>query len=223
MPKIAATLIAVRPSVVNCDCCHFDCVLKSRTLYPTIPSSRECLDTHSFDQSSIKTIFTTSLTNVPSLIFGLRHCIRKQVSKLHLSSDTHKIGPGVYEAALRFGDAVELADRGQLFKTSIKQLGLLQPILHPGRTAVYPSFMAKPSAKTPGCSGHIHLSLMDSNGGNLFYDATDPNGMSQAFKHFVAGLLYALPDVLPMYAPTVNSYKRLVENYCMLLGIGRLF
>jgi glutamine synthetase len=73
--------------------------------------------------------------------------------------------------------------------------------------------MAKPNSGLPGCSGHIHLSLMTAEGVNLFYDDKDAHGMSQLFKYFIAGLLHCLPYVLPMYAPHVNSYKRLVENY----------
>jgi glutamine synthetase len=48
---------------------------------------------------------------------------------------------------------------------------------------------------------------------NLFYDKNDPNNMSQLMKKFIAGLLRLLPDLMPIYAPTINSYKRLVENY----------
>jgi len=36
--------------------------------------------------------------------------------------------------------------------------------------------------------------------------------MSETMKHFLAGQLYCLPYILPMYAPTINSYKRMVEN-----------
>ena len=122
-------------------------------------------------------------------------------------------GPGVYEAALRYGSAIDLADAGQLFKTSVKQLGQLVPKRHPGAKAVYPSFMAKPNAQLPGCSGHIHVSVVAPTGENLFYDAQDALGMSQLFKHFLAGVLKCMPWIMPMFAPTVNSYKRLVENY----------
>ena len=74
--------------------------------------------------------------------------------------------------------------------------------------------MAKPNSQLPGCSGHLHVSLMGPGGVNLFYDEKDPLGMSQLFKHFLAGVLACMPWILPLYAPTVNSYKRLVENYC---------
>jgi glutamine synthetase len=121
-------------------------------------------------------------------------------------------GPGVYEVALKYGSALELSDRAQLFKTSAKQIGQLQPKLH-NTSTVYPCFMAKHHADLPGCSGHIHLSLFDSKGNNLFYDDKDPDGMSELFRSFLAGILHCLPYVMPIYAPNVNSYKRYAGNF----------
>jgi glutamine synthetase len=75
------------------------------------------------------------------------------------------------------------------------------------------SFMAKWNENLPGCGGHVHQSLWNKNKSeNLFYDAADANKMSELHKHYLAGQLYCLPHILPMYAPTINSYKRLVEG-----------
>jgi glutamine synthetase len=114
-------------------------------------------------------------------------------------------GPGVLEAAIVFGDALECADRGVLFKTSVKEIAY--------RFGILPTFMAKPSANLPGCSGHLHLSLWDENGENRFFDGGDPCRMSSTFRSFLAGQLLLLPEILPFFAPNVNSYKRLVDGY----------
>ncbi|KAI8579182.1 hypothetical protein K450DRAFT_243151 [Umbelopsis ramanniana AG] len=116
-------------------------------------------------------------------------------------------GPGVFEAALAYNNAMESADRAVLFKTSIKQLAINHGFIA--------SFMAKPWNDLPGCSGHIHFSLKDTDGNNVFVpeDKSSKDGMSQTMKHFVAGILLGLPSILAVLAPTVNSYKRLVENY----------
>jgi glutamine synthetase len=115
-------------------------------------------------------------------------------------------GPGVLEAAILYGDALEAGDRAALFKTSVKEIG--------ARFGIMPSFMAKWNAALPGCSGHTHLSLWNAEGTqNLFYDQADPHRMSPVFKSFLAGMLEALPELLPFFAPTVNSYKRLVDGY----------
>ena len=114
-------------------------------------------------------------------------------------------GPGVYEAALLFTDALEMADRAILFKTGAKEIG--------ARFGIMPSFMAKWSAQYPGCSGHLHQSLTDGSK-NVFHDAKGRHsGMSKVFESYVAGQLASLIGMAPMYWPTVNSYKRLVDGF----------
>jgi glutamine synthetase len=113
-------------------------------------------------------------------------------------------GPGVFEAAILYGDALEAADRGVLFKSAVKEIGR--------RFGIMPSFMAKWSTDLPGCSGHLHQSLWR-DGENVFHDARDPLRMSPTFRSYLAGLLACLPEILPFFAPTVNSYKRLVDGY----------
>lgn len=114
-------------------------------------------------------------------------------------------GPGVLEAAISYSEMLEACDRAVLFKTAVKEIGYQHGIL--------PTFMAKIREDLPGCGGHVHQSLWDTSGSkNLFYDDSDPLKMSETMKSYVAGQLYCLPHLLPMYAPTVNSYKRLVEG-----------
>jgi glutamine synthetase len=113
-------------------------------------------------------------------------------------------GPGVFEAAILYSDGLEAADRAVLFKSSVKEIG--------PRFGIMPSFMAKWNEKLPGCSGHIHQSLWDQHGKNAFYEERDPHKMSATFRHFLAGQMRCMPEILPFFAPTVNSYKRLVEG-----------
>jgi glutamine synthetase len=114
-------------------------------------------------------------------------------------------GPGVYEAAILFSDALEAADRAILFKTGAKEIG--------ARFGIMPSFMAKWSAQYPGCSGHLHQSLSDGKK-NLFHDPKGRHGgMSKLFESYLAGQLEHLMGMAPMFWPTVNSYKRLVDGF----------
>ena len=86
---------------------------------------------------------------------------------------------------------------------------------------ITPCFMAKPRQGLPGNSGHMHVSIVDKDGKNLFArekkdteaEWEDIQGLSDMGRHFLAGLLDGLPDVMPLVAPTINSYKRLVENF----------
>ena len=112
-------------------------------------------------------------------------------------------GPGVYEAALLYAPGIEAGDRGILFKLAAKEIGQ--------RFGIMPSFMAKWNTQYPGCGGHIHQSLSDGKR-NVFYDARNPRRMSKLFESYLAGQLALLEDLQAMYAPTVNSYKRLVDG-----------
>ncbi|KAJ3560777.1 hypothetical protein NPX13_g9189 [Xylaria arbuscula] len=104
-------------------------------------------------------------------------------------------GPGVYEAALEFGQISEMADRASLFKYAVKSVA--------NKYGITPSFMAKPKHGLPGCS--------ETKDENAKYP--DIAHLSDLGRHFLAGLLEGLPDVMPLLAPNVNSYKRLVENF----------
>ncbi|HEY9489271.1 MAG TPA: glutamine synthetase, partial [Chryseosolibacter sp.] len=114
-------------------------------------------------------------------------------------------GPGVLEAAIAYSEMAEAADRAVLFKTAVKEIAY--------RHGIMATFMAKISEALPGCGGHVHQSLWDETGShNLFFDDHDHLKMSGLMKSYLAGQLHCLPHLLAMYAPTVNSYKRLVEG-----------
>lgn len=115
-------------------------------------------------------------------------------------------GPGVFEAAILYTDTIDAADRAVLFKAGAKEIG--------SRLGILPTFMAKWNTTLPGCSGHHHQSLFPVDGGpNGFHDPEGAHGMSDLFRSYLAGQLAYLGELLPMLAPTVNSYKRLVEGY----------
>jgi glutamine synthetase len=112
-------------------------------------------------------------------------------------------GPGTYEAAIKYGHAIDAADRAALFKTSVKEIAYKHGIMA--------TFMAKISENLPGCGGHVHQSLWNGDS-NIFFDAKKPHNISDIMKSYIAGQLLVLPQILPMIAPTINSYKRLVEG-----------
>ncbi len=112
-------------------------------------------------------------------------------------------GPGVYEAAIRYAPLLKAADKAALFKTAIKEIA--------ARNGLIVTFMAKWNAALPGCSGHLHQSLWDTEGQtNLFHD--DANGMSALMRHYIGGQLALMPEVMAMICPTINSYKRTVPG-----------
>jgi glutamine synthetase len=122
---------------------------------------------------------------------------------IHLEGLHTETGPGVYEAAITYSDVLLAADNAILFKTSVKEIAYKHGVLA--------TFMAKVSENLPGCSGHVHQSLWKENT-NIFHDASGKHQMSELMNQYIAGQLYCLPHILPMVAPTINSYKRLVEG-----------
>ncbi|MCO4293519.1 glutamine synthetase [Solitalea sp. MAHUQ-68] len=148
---------------------------------------------YSILRSSLKNEFMTDL-------FELLKRFQVPIEGLHTET-----GPGVYEAAITYADALEAADRATLFKTAVKEIGY--------KHGVIATFMAKIAENLPGCSGHVHQSLWDlESTKNLFYEEKDEQQMSGIMRSYIAGQLYCLPHILPMMAPTINSYKRLVEG-----------
>jgi glutamine synthetase len=114
-------------------------------------------------------------------------------------------GPGTYEASIGYAPLPEAGDRAVLFKTAVKEIAY--------RHGIMATFMAKINENLPGCGGHIHQSLWDKTSKkNLFYEENDPLKISKVMKQYIAGQLHCLPHLLPLYAPTINSYKRLVEG-----------
>ncbi|HEY1696782.1 MAG TPA: glutamine synthetase family protein [Polyangiaceae bacterium] len=112
-------------------------------------------------------------------------------------------GPGVYEVAIRYGEALRAADDAALFKTAMKQTA--------HRLGLSVTFMAKWNHDLPGSSGHVHQSLWK-DGKNAFYDAADDNKLSEVAKHYLGGQLALMPELTALYSPTVNSYKRYVPG-----------
>lgn len=112
-------------------------------------------------------------------------------------------GPGVYEVAIRYDDALRAADKAALFKVGMKQ------IAHEHGLSV--TFMAKWNAALPGSSGHLHQSLWRQ-GENVFNDASAASGISKTLRHYIGGQCALMPELTALYSPTVNAYKRYVPG-----------
>lgn len=110
-------------------------------------------------------------------------------------------GPGQEEINLTYAEAVEMADRHAIYKNGVKEIAHLH-----GKAV---TFMAKYRNDLAGSSCHVHSSLWDAkSGAPVFYDATQPRGMSKVFRHYVAGQLALAREYTLFLAPFINSYKR---------------
>lgn len=124
---------------------------------------------------------------------------------LGLPRDTfmHEMGISQFEINLLHGDPLLLADQTFLFKHLLREVGLKHGLLV--------VCMAKPLAHTAGSSMHLHQSLVDEQGRNLFSDSV--GAPTPLFYQFIAGLQACLGDFTLLFAPNVNSFQRLCNPY----------
>ena len=120
-------------------------------------------------------------------------------SSLQIDTLIHEAGAGQLEINFQHGDALERADQALLFKRIIRQVAL--------RHGIYATFMAKPMEHQPGSAMHLHQSICDLEGRNIFADADGQDTL--LFQHFIGGLQRFLPQVAPLFAPNVNSFRRM--------------
>jgi glutamine synthetase len=112
-------------------------------------------------------------------------------------------GPGVYEAAIEYDEALRAADKAALFKTSMKEIAT--------RLGYAVTFMAKWNHSLPGSSGHLHQSLWKGDK-NVFFDAAAPHHLSSVARHYLGGQIALMPELTALVSPTINSYKRYVPG-----------
>ncbi len=124
-----------------------------------------------------------------------------ELQEIDVDTLAHEAGAAQFEINFNHGDAMELADQVFVFKRTVRQAAL--------RHKVYATFMAKPHQNEPGSAMHIHQSVIDTKSGrNLF--ATKAGKDSALFLNHIGGLQRYLPAAVPLFAPNVNSYRRLM-------------
>jgi glutamine synthetase len=126
------------------------------------------------------------------------------LNALGVPADTwvHEVGASQFEINLLHGNALAVADQAFLFKYAAKEIAIQH-----GLNAV---FMAKPIAGAPGSSMHLHQSVVDSAGRNIF--SAEDGSATAAFAHFIGGLQTYGPDLMLVFAPFVNSFRRFVAG-----------
>ncbi len=123
-------------------------------------------------------------------------------SGIQVENSKGEWGRGQHELNIRYTDVLDMADNHVVFKQALKETAENQ--------GVSVTFMAKPDTGEAGSSCHIHLSLWN-DGANAFAGTQDVGAGikgTDAFRWFLGGWMAHVDDLMPFYAPTVNSYKR---------------
>jgi glutamine synthetase len=125
-----------------------------------------------------------------------------EAMELDLDTLIHESGAAQMEVNFIHGDALDLADQVFLFKRTMREAAL--------RHNVYATFLAKPMEAEPGSSMHIHQSVVDEQGRNIFINTRGkPNKL---FMSYIAGLQKYSPAATALFAPNVNSYRRFMRD-----------
>jgi glutamine synthetase len=116
----------------------------------------------------------------------------------------HEVGPSQHEIDMRFAEGLTMADNTMTYRIAVKEVAM--------QHGCYATFMPKPLFGENGSGMHTHQSLFRGEE-NAFFDADDEYYLSAEAKGFIAGLLKHAREMSALFAPSVNSYKRLVPGY----------
>jgi glutamine synthetase len=122
---------------------------------------------------------------------------------IRIDTLSQEAGPAQFEINFLHGDAVDLADQVFLFKRTVREAA----IEHEMRA----TFLAKPMAEDAGSALHIHQSVVDKDGDNVF--STPDGEPSELFYGFLGGLQRYMPEALLIFAPYVNSFRRFLNPW----------
>jgi glutamine synthetase len=116
----------------------------------------------------------------------------------------HEVGPSQHEIDMRYAEGLRMSDNAMAYRITVKEVAQTH--------GVYATFMPKPLFGENGSGMHTHQSLF-ADGKNAFYDAEGDHHLSATAKSYIAGLLHHAREIAALFAPNVNSYKRLVPGY----------
>jgi glutamine synthetase len=121
---------------------------------------------------------------------------------MRLDVDTliHESGAAQLEVNFTHSDALSRADQVFFFKRTMREAAM--------RHGIYATFLAKPMENEPGSAMHIHQSMLDKKGNNVFTGKSEGK-LSPTFSQYLGGLQKYVPMAMAFFAPNVNSYRRL--------------
>jgi len=120
---------------------------------------------------------------------------------VHIDTLSQEMGPAQFEINFFHGNAVDLADQVFLFKRTVREAAI--------RHKMHATFLAKPMAGDAGSALHVHQSVVDRDGNNVF--SNSDGGPSDLFHGFLGGLQRYMPEAMLIFAPYVNSYRRFLD------------
>lgn len=128
------------------------------------------------------------------------HCKEQEIA---IGAVSQELGPGQFEVNFQHGDALRLADNVFHFKRTLKHIAAGYDLRA--------CFLAKIAAQQPGSSLHIHQSVYDADGCNIF--SRDDGTASALFAGYIGGQQAFMREALLLFAPYANSYRRFLSHW----------
>jgi len=124
---------------------------------------------------------------------------------IEVEASHHEVAAGQHEIDFKYGNALRTADNAMTFRFTLKAIA--------EKYGLHATFMPKPIFGVNGSGMHVHQSLFDKDGKNVFFDEKDRYHLSEVAYQFIAGQLSHIKAISAVTSPLVNSYKRLVPGY----------
>lgn len=129
---------------------------------------------------------------------------------IRIDTLSQEMGPAQFELNFLHGNAVDLADQVFLFKRTVREAAI--------KHEMQATFLARPISEEAGSALHIHQSVVDDNGHNIFSKAD--GSVSELFMSYIAGLQRYMPEALLIFAPFPNSYRRFLSYYASPVNLA---
>lgn len=123
---------------------------------------------------------------------------------------SQEMGPAQFELNFLHGDAVDLADQVFLFKRTVREAAIAHQM--------HATFLARPITEEAGSALHIHQSVVDRDGNNIF--SNKDGSASDLFMSYIGGLQKYMPEALLIFAPYPNSYRRFLAYWSSPVNLG---
>ena len=133
-----------------------------------------------------------------------------EAQEIQIDTLSQEMGPAQFELNFLHGDAVELADQVFLFKRTVKEAAIANEM--------HATFLAQPISGEAGSALHIHQSIVDESGSNIF--SNNDGGPSDLFMSYIGGLQKYMPEALLIFAPYSNSYRRFLSYHASPINLS---
>jgi len=133
-----------------------------------------------------------------------------EAQRIQIDTISQEMGPAQFELNFLHGNAIDLADQVLLFKRTVREAALSHKMMA--------TFLARPISEEAGSALHIHQSIVDKDGQNIF--SNEDGSASELFMSYIGGLQKYMPEALLIFAPYSNSYRRFLSYWASPVNLG---